>query len=102
MNISDYLTDQEQLTLREKLFRTRFRPDTESHLRVNQEICKACDERACLIVCPAEVYTEGDDGFIMVGFEGCLECGTCRIACTREALEWINPKGGFGVCYRFG
>ncbi|MEK6545549.1 MAG: ferredoxin family protein, partial [Nitrospinota bacterium] len=32
--------------------------------------------------------------------EGCLECGTCRIAC--EFIEWRNPKGGYGVCYRYG
>lgn len=102
MNISDYLKDQEHFTLREKLFRTRFKPDTETHLRVNQDVCRECSERVCLKVCPAEVYTEGEDGLIVVGFEGCLECGTCRIACTREAIDWINPKGGFGVCYRYG
>lgn len=102
MDFTQYLVERERLVLREKLFRTRFKPDTESHLRVDQEKCGSCEERACLMVCPAEVYTEGEDGFIVVGFEGCLECGTCRIACTAEAIEWINPKGGFGVCYRFG
>lgn len=100
--MKEYLKDAERLGLRDKLFRTRFKPDTENHLRVNQEVCKECSERVCLNVCPAEVYTEGDNGLILVGFEGCLECGTCRIACTREAIDWINPKGGFGVCYRFG
>ncbi|MBI3752904.1 MAG: hypothetical protein HY266_02515 [Deltaproteobacteria bacterium] len=37
---------------------------------------------------------------IAISFEACLECGTCRIAC--EFIDWKNPRGGFGVCYRYG
>jgi len=31
-----------------------------------------------------------------------LECGTCRIACGAEVLEWNYPEGGAGVQFRFG
>jgi ferredoxin like protein len=34
--------------------------------------------------------------------DGCLECGTCRIACGTEVLEWYYPSGGAGVQFRFG
>ncbi|MBI5561654.1 MAG: 4Fe-4S dicluster domain-containing protein [Deltaproteobacteria bacterium] len=91
------------LTLSEKLFLVRFRVDSTSHLAVNQEACKACADRACLTICPTEVYRwDGAASAVTVSYEGCLECGTCRIACAKGALTWRNPSGGFGVCYRFG
>ncbi|WP_243678951.1 4Fe-4S dicluster domain-containing protein [Vulcanisaeta distributa] len=33
---------------------------------------------------------------------GCLECGTCRVVCPENNIEWNYPKSGFGVQYRFG
>ncbi|WP_243675885.1 4Fe-4S dicluster domain-containing protein [Vulcanisaeta distributa] len=34
---------------------------------------------------------------------GCLECGTCRVVCPENNIEWnYPPKSGFGVQYRFG
>jgi NAD-dependent dihydropyrimidine dehydrogenase PreA subunit len=37
-----------------------------------------------------------------VSYEGCLECGTCMIACSEGAIDWRNPRGGFGVSLRYG
>ena len=37
-----------------------------------------------------------------VEYAGCLECGTCLIACNEGALSWSYPKGDYGVQYRFG
>jgi ferredoxin like protein len=75
-----------------------------THIELGAEACATCKERACLRVCPAHVYTEGEGGKILVRFEGCLECGTCWIACPSPgtALKWKYPAGGFGVHYRFG
>lgn len=72
------------------------------HIAINNEICRLqCREKACLFVCPAQVYTERD-GMIVPEWAACLECGTCKAACTPGALTWIYPRGGFGIIYRSG
>ena len=87
-------------TLAEKLYLVRFKTDTESHLKVDPEKCKPCKDKDCIYICPAEVYKLDEKENIVISYEACLECGTCRIAC--EFIEWRNPKGGYGVCYRYG
>ena len=80
-----------------------FKIDKTPHIELDAALCKACESRPCLRVCPARVYTEGEDGEILVRYEGCLECGTCLIACPQKGgLTWTYPKGGFGVHFRFG
>ncbi len=72
------------------------------HIEVHEEVCrKECPTLACLFVCPANVYSE-QNGRIVADWAGCLECGTCRLACSNEALYWVYPRGGFGVVYREG
>jgi ferredoxin like protein len=80
---------------------TGYRIDTEAHIKVNREICAACDHRACVFSCPAGCY-EWNNGSARVDFayESCLECGTCLVICDRDALSWNYPRGGFGVRYR--
>ena len=47
-------------------------------------------------VCPAALYKIDEDA-------GCLECGTCRIACEGTIVRrWENPQPTMGVEYRFG
>ena len=54
-------------------------------------------------VCPAGLYAEHTDGTRTFDYAGCLECGTCRIACEDTILsKWENPRPGMGVTYRFG
>lgn len=54
-------------------------------------------------VCPAALYKERPDGSRSFDYAGCLECGTCRIACEDTILrKWENPQPGMGVIYRFG
>ncbi|MHC5039118.1 MAG: ferredoxin family protein [Planctomycetota bacterium] len=80
-----------------------FKLDKASHIELDAEQCKACTKRVCLWICPAKVYTEGEEGEILIRFEGCLECGTCWIACPAAGgLRWKYPGGGFGVHFRFG
>jgi ferredoxin like protein len=72
------------------------------HISVDNAICQQqCQLKPCLFVCPANVYTE-QNGEIMVDWAGCLECGTCKVACPSAALHWEYPRGGFGVIYRHG
>lgn len=43
-----------------------------------------------------------EKGRISVNHEGCLECGSCRIACPQFNIEWRFPTGGFGIRHKFG
>jgi ferredoxin like protein len=91
------------MNIADKLFRVRFNADPDnSHITIDKEACRRCDNKVCLHVCPAEVYTMDEEGEIIASYQGCLECGTCRLACKGGGIEWIYPRGGFGVCFRFG
>ncbi|MEJ2261950.1 MAG: 4Fe-4S dicluster domain-containing protein [Anaerolineales bacterium] len=81
-----------------------FQIDSEQpHILIDQEVCQSrCTIRYCLHVCPANLYELNERGEIMVDYEGCLECGTCYIACRQDALTWHYPRAGYGVQYRFG
>jgi len=80
-----------------------FHVDEESHLRIIEpDLCLAgCADQVCLQICPAAVYRL-EAGRIRVFHEDCLECGSCRIACTHLNIEWRFPRGGYGVCNQFG
>jgi len=87
----------------DKLFTVKYKPDTKSHLIPDQEKCKICLNRVCTHICPANVY-EWDDvqAKLNVGYENCLECGACRIACTHKCIEWNYPTGSCGVVFKAG
>lgn len=54
-------------------------------------------------VCPAALYRRGEDGEKSFDYAGCLECGTCRIACGQTIVkQWTYPQATMGVEYRFG
>jgi ferredoxin like protein len=84
-----------------KLAQNLFRVDHEPHIAIDHDVCAAvCERRACLVVCPADLYELDAAGRVTVNWEGCLECGTCLISCEGGALTWKYPRGGFGVHYR--
>lgn len=92
-----------RLSVTEKLALNKYElDDGHPHIVVHNEVCEAeCKIRACLFVCPAEVYSE-QNGKIVADWAGCLECGTCTVACPPQALHWEYPRGGFGILYRYG
>ncbi|HNY70991.1 MAG TPA: 4Fe-4S dicluster domain-containing protein [Syntrophorhabdus sp.] len=92
------------MKVEEKLALDAFKTDKESHITINQEICRAkCKEKNCIVVCPGHLYSYNEENNEMVvEFAGCLECGTCKIACPEGAITWVYPKGDFGVQYRYG
>ncbi len=54
-------------------------------------------------VCPAALYKIDEDGKPTFDYAGCLECGTCRIACGDTIIKkWDMPQPTMGVEYRFG
>ncbi len=91
------------MVLEDKLFTVKYQPDTISHLNPDNEKCKTCDLRACTTVCPANVYEWNENlQKLVVNFENCLECGACRIACSKQCLKWEYPKGTKGVTFKLG
>lgn len=92
------------MKVEEKLALDAFKTDSESHITINHEICRTrCKTKHCLFVCPGHLYTYNEEtGEMAVEYAGCLECGTCKIACKEGAITWVYPKGEFGVQYRFG
>ncbi|MBN7772498.1 ferredoxin family protein [Clostridium aminobutyricum] len=83
-----------------KLFMNNYKVDSMSHLTIkDQAVCEKCEDKSCTILCPAHVY-EWKDEQIMVSYEGCLECGACRIACPHDNIDWNFPRGGYGIQFR--
>lgn len=89
------------LKVEDKLALNKFEIDRDVHIIVNEKLCDACDLKSCLYACPAECYTLRQN-HVTFSYEGCLECGSCRISCDKQAIEWRYPRGGFGVCYQYG
>lgn len=88
-------------TFEERMHTVRFKVDSQPHITVNAAICQDCPVRACVYVCPANLFVPLDDGGILFNYEECFECGTCYIACNQEgAISWSYPRGGFGVTFR--
>jgi ferredoxin like protein len=84
-----------------KLGQNAFKLDKQAHIVINQSVCRtSCVNRACLTVCPADLYSLNPEGEIVINWEGCLECGTCMISCDGKALSWQYPQTEFGVQYR--
>jgi len=89
-------------SIRAKLGHDTIKVDSEKHIKVKQEICATCKEKYCLYVCPAQVYKLNNQGQIELDLDACLECGTCRIACVKKAIDWNYPRGSFGIQLKFG
>lgn len=85
----------------DKLALNLFHVDDEPHIKIDLEICWECPHKLCTYVCPVENYKQNGEGGIEFSWEGCLECGTCRIVCDRGAISWEYPRGGCGICFRF-
>jgi ferredoxin like protein len=91
------------MKVEEKIALDAIKNDRESHIKLDQEKCEACKERLCIALCPGHLYSlNADTGEMVVEYAGCLECGTCMIACACGAVTWTYPKGECGVQYRYG
>jgi ferredoxin like protein len=75
-----------------------------AHIRIiDHHVCLQCERQQCINCCPAACYAPQPDGTVLFSYEGCVECGTCRIVCNEFGnIEWTYPRGGFGIQYRFG
>jgi len=91
-------------SVEQRLFSIRYKTAKTSHLVVNDHtICAKCSAKDCNFFCPADVYLwEPDESKTAVAFENCIECGTCRLACPSDNIDWVYPTGGYGITYKFG
>lgn len=92
----------EIMGLRTKLGLDVFKADKEFHIKIKAGRERDSRLKKAVLVCPAGLYSENENGEFVVGTDGCLECGTCLLACGDEVLEWHYPSGGTGVQFRFG
>lgn len=74
--------------------------DESPHIEVDTSKCVKCKARPCISFCPAGTFALLDDN-VMHSYEGCLECGACRVLCPLNAITWKYPLSGRGVQYRF-
>ncbi len=74
-------------------------------IKVDTQVCRTCESKPCLFICPAKVYRLDEKGDIAYHPEDCLELGACVIVCKhigKGAITWSYPEGGKGVEYRQG
>ena len=90
------------MELKAKLGLDVFKPGKEPHIRIKPGRERDPRLRPAIKACPAGLYTENAAGEFLLAADGCLECGTCRLVCGTEVLDWSYPEGGAGVQYRFG
>lgn len=93
------------IKVEDKLFQNRYRVDEgRPHISVkNPALCRSdCKDKPCTTACPAACYLS-EDGGVTTSFDGCLECGTCRVICQDlKNIDWFYPRGGYGILYKFG
>lgn len=92
----------ENLGLKAKLGLNVFKEDSQRHITIKPGMEKDPRLKRAILVCPAGLYSENENGEVELTIDGCLECGTCRLACGTEVLDWNYPAGGAGVQFRFG
>ena len=77
--------------------------EDKAHLWIKDEaVCARCVLKPCLYFCPVSVYQLDRENRTMVGYQACVECGSCRVGCPFTNIGWKLPRGGFGVAYKFG
>ncbi len=77
--------------------------EKDPHLLIlSPDVCRGCENKACLYFCPVGAYQEDENGAIQIAHQSCIECGSCRVMCSHNNVAWKYPRGGFGVAYKFG
>ena len=91
-------------SIEDKLFLLRYKHQNPPHLKIiDASVCaSSCKTKLCLNVCPAKSYELINDSEVKCNYENCLECGSCRIVCPENNIEWTYPVSGLGVSFRYG
>lgn len=76
--------------------------DGYAHITLNENCTDIKAMELVVLACPAQLYNL-EDGKLRFNYEGCLECGTCRVLVGKTVLkEWNHPMGGMGIEFRMG
>jgi ferredoxin like protein len=92
----------ETMDLKAKLGIDVFKPGGAAHIKIRTGKEKDPRLQKMAMICPAGLYIVNEQGETSLTIDGCLECGTCRLVCGNDILEWAYPEGGAGVQLRFG
>lgn len=92
----------DSMALKAKLGLDVFKPVREAHIKIRPGMEKDARLKPMARICPAGCYSENERDEVLLTIDGCLECGTCRLACGMDVLDWNYPEGETGVQYRFG
>jgi ferredoxin like protein len=72
------------------------------HIEIDEDYDAQRDIDRLIMACPAGLYAQ-EGGRITFNYEGCLECGTCRVLSGGKVIKsWNHPRGSKGVEYRAG
>lgn len=73
-----------------------------AHIAIDKDCPDVATIKLLVAACPAALYHYENNTFTF-SYEGCLECGTCRVLAGGIAItRWDYPADGFGVDYRQG
>lgn len=84
------------LGLKAKLGLNVFKPNEHRHITIKPGREKDPRLKRAVLVCPAGLYTVTQADEVELTIDGCLECGTCRIACGTDVLDWDYPREELG------
>ncbi len=90
------------MDLKAKLGIDVFKPGVAAHIKISPGREKDPRLQKMAMICPAGLYAKNDRGEVSLIIDGCLECGSCRLVCGNDVLEWAYPEGGAGLQLRFG
>ena len=92
------MTQRDDNSIENKLTSIKYNCSKNTHLRVNQEMCRNCQKRPYCYICPAKVYSWADtQSKLNVEYENCLECGACKVVCPFKSIDWEYPNASCGV-----
>lgn len=56
------------------------------------QMCRHCDDAACIAACPHAAITRRADGFVLIDPQKCTGCGECQSTCPFEVIYMNTEK----------
>lgn len=90
------------MSIDDKLGCDIFHIDSTPHIIIDEDFTDQKEIDRVIMACPAQLYTMFN-GKLQFNYEGCLECGTCRVVSGGKVIKsWDHPIGEKGVVFRQG
>lgn len=92
-----------RMTVADKLGLDVFHTDEGNpHITIHKDYKNEEEIHKLVLACPAALYVY-ENGEVQFSYEGCLECGTCRVISGGKVIDtWNHPIGETGVQFRQG